>query len=197
MLFGLSNSQATYQRSVDQALRGCSNVQAFVDGTCVHSRGFEEHIHHLEETLSRFNRAGIQLRVEKCAFGYAEVEFLSHRVSSEGRRPLPTTVLKISQFPRPMNKKEVRQFMGLINWYRDYIPSVSATAEPLYAVTNKVTEWVWTEACERSYQALKEQLISKPHLLAFPDWKIPFYVETDASSIAVGRQNRDEENPGI
>ena len=115
MPFGLSNSQATYQRAVDQALRGCSNAQAFVDDTCVHSRGFEERIHHLEETLNRFNRAGIQLRVEKCAFGYAEVEFLGHRVSSEGRRPLPT-ILKISQFPRPRNKKEVRQFMGLINW---------------------------------------------------------------------------------
>ena len=73
---------------------------------------------------------------------------------------------------------------------------MSATAEPLYALTNKVTEWVWTEACERSYQALKEQLISKPHLLAFPDWKIPFYVETDASSIAVGAVLSQDDKTG-
>ena len=139
MPFGLSNLQATYQRTVDQALRGCPNVQAFVDDTCVHSRGFEDHLNHLEQALGRFNRAGIQLRVEKSAFGYDEVEFWGHRVSSEGRRPLLTTVLKISQFPRPGNKKEVRQFMELINWYRDYLPSVSATAEALY-VRNTVSK---------------------------------------------------------
>ena len=49
MPFGLSNSQATYQRAVDQALRGCPNVQAFVDDTCVHSPSFDTHLEHLDE----------------------------------------------------------------------------------------------------------------------------------------------------
>ena len=130
MPFGLSNSQATYQRAVDQALRGCPNVQAFVDDTCVHSPSFDTHLEHLDEALARLHRAGIKLRVEKCAFCYDEVELLGHLVSKEGKRPLPATLLKVAQFPHPKCKKEVRQLMGLINWYRDYIPGVSDTAEP-------------------------------------------------------------------
>ena len=59
MPFGVSNSQATCQRAVDQALRGCPNVQAFVEDTCVHSKDFEAHLDHLDQTLGRFNRAGI------------------------------------------------------------------------------------------------------------------------------------------
>ena len=114
------------------------------------------------------------------------MEFLGHRVSSKGRRPLPTTLSKISKFPRPLSRKEVWQFMGLVNWYRDYIPSVSDTADPLLALTNKGTEWLWTEECECSYQKLRTQLINEPQLLAFPDWTVPFYIETDASGIAVG-----------
>ena len=61
MPFGISNSQATYQRAVDQALQGSLNAQAFVQDTCVHSPDFESHVHHLDETLSRLNKAGIQL----------------------------------------------------------------------------------------------------------------------------------------
>ena len=99
-------------------LRGCPNVQAFVDDTCAHSKDFDAHLDHLDQTLGRFNRAGIQLRIDKCSFGYEEVDFLGHRVSSKGRRPLPTTLSKISKFPRPRSRKEVRQFMWLVNWYR-------------------------------------------------------------------------------
>ena len=155
-------------------LRGCPNVQAFVDDTCAHSKVFDAHLDHLDQTLGRFNRAGIQLRIDKCSFGYEEVDFLGHRVSSKGRRPLPTTLSKISKFPRPRSRKEVRQFMWLVNWYRDYIPSVSDTADPLLALTNKGTEWLWTEECECSYQKLRTQLINEPQQLAFPDWRVPF-----------------------
>ena len=196
MPFGLSNSQATYQRAVDQALQGCLNAQAFVDDTCIHSPDFESHVHHLDETQSRFNKAGIQLRIEKCAFGYREVEFLSHLVSSEGRRPLLSTLLKISQIPRPQSKKEVRQFVGLINWYRDYIPSLSAIADPLYVLTNKDVMWQWTKECERSFQSLRAYLVREPQHLACPDWKIPFCVETDASGIVVGAVLTQDDGSG-
>ena len=185
MPFGLCSSQATYQRAVDQALRGQTNVQAFVDDTCVHSSDFAAHLVHLDNTLRCFECAGIQLRTSKCKFGYQEVEFLGHVMTPEGRKPLPAVLRKISAFPRPSSRKEVRQFMGLVNWYREYLPGVANTAEPLHFLTRKGVSWCWTEECKSSYQSLKNQLSASTRILAFPDWSSPFIMETDASMQAV------------
>ena len=109
MPFGLCNSQATYQRAVDNAFRGISNAEAFVDDTIVHSSDFEAHLRHLDNVLQGLDRPGIQLRVEKCKFAYREVEFLGHLVSERGRRPLPATLSRIESWPQPNNKKDIRR----------------------------------------------------------------------------------------
>ena len=125
MPFGLANSQGTYQRPIDKALHGCSNAQASVDDTCVYSKDFESHLEHLNEVLERLDRAGFQLRRQKCAFGYAKVEFLGHLISHQGKRPIPSTTLRISQFPRPT----ARQFLGMVNCiesiYREWLISLN------------------------------------------------------------------------
>ena len=76
-------------------------------------------------------------------------------LSKKDAYPMPDERDVFDKIPRPQSKKEVRQFMGLINWYRDYIPSLSAIAAPLYVLTNKDVMWQWTEECERSFQSLR------------------------------------------
>ena len=131
MPFVLCNSQATYQRALDNVLKEATNAEAFVDDIIIHSGGFAAHLNHLDQVPSCLAKAGIQLRLDKCKFAYREVQFLGHLVSGEGRQPLPATLLRIEQYPRPTSKKDIRRFMGLINWYREYVPSVATLAEPL------------------------------------------------------------------
>ena len=140
MPFGLCNSPATYQRAIDNGLRETTNAEAFVDDTIVHSNDFKSHVLHLDQTLDcLLEAAGIQLRAEKCKFVYQP--FLSHLISANGHHPLPLTLLRIEQFPNPSNKRDIRLFMSLINWYREYVPSVADLAEPLHRLTRKGVPW--------------------------------------------------------
>ena len=91
-----------------------------------------QHLRHLDNVLQGLDRAGIQLRVGKCKFAYREVEFLGHLVSERGRRLLPATLSRIESWPQPNNKKYIRRFMGLINWYREYVPGIAVLAQPLH-----------------------------------------------------------------
>ena len=150
MPFGMCNSQATYQRAIDEALKEAANTEAFVDDTLVHSRDFASHVTRLEQALGCLEKAGIQLRVDKSRFAYPEVQFLGHAISGAGRKPLPSTLLRITKCPSPTNKREVRRFMGLINWYREYVPGVAGLAEPLHRLTRKGVPWEWSSKCQDS-----------------------------------------------
>ena len=85
MPFGLCNSQATFQRLMDQALDGVTNAESCVDDILIYSQTFTEHREHLTQVLERLDKVGHQLRRDKCRLGYDSVEFLGHWISSTGR----------------------------------------------------------------------------------------------------------------
>ena len=172
MPFGLCNAQASYQRAVDQALRRCAGVQAFVNDSCVHSPDFKSHLAHLEGVLLRVAQAGIQLRASKCRFGYPEVELLGHLISPK-EEAAPIRDGKDLEFPRPTSSKQVCQFMGLLNWYRQYLPDGSLIVEPLRQLTRRDVQWYWSPHCEASYQRLNSRLTTGTQTLAFPNWSVP------------------------
>ena len=80
MPFGLCNSQATFQRLMDNILEKVSRAEAYVDDCCVFSRTFEEHLEDLRDTFARIREGNVKLRRDKCHFGYSGGEFLGHHV---------------------------------------------------------------------------------------------------------------------
>lgn len=93
----------------------------------------------------------------------------------------------IQRSPRPRTKKEVRSFLGLVGWYRCFLPNFSTTAVPLTnllgkSVKNPIT---WTEECEAAFSILKEQMCSGP-VLKSPDFTKEFVVQVDASAVGIG-----------
>ena len=186
MAFGLCNSQSTYQRLMDDTLRGVNNTDSYVDDICVYSSSFEEHLKDLRSAFTALQKANIQLRQDKCSFAVRSGHFVGHIISGEGRRPAPRNVEKIVNAPRPSNRQELQRFLGLINFYREYIEGMAHVAEPLYRLTRKEVKWEWNSSSEDAFQDLKDKLVKYPVLLAFPDWQREFYLQTDASSIAVG-----------
>ena len=184
MPFGLCNAQATFQRIMDTALAKAPHCESYVDDIIVFSTTIEDHIVHLRAVFECLSTAGLQLRRNKCYFGFSLLEFLGHRISGEGRGPSPEYLHKLESFPEPRSVAELR-FIGTVNYYRCYIKNMSQVAEPLYGLLKKGRRWQWDKGCQLAFDHLRTCLVREPISLSHPDWKGEFYIEADASSTGV------------
>ena len=110
MAFGLCYTQATYQRLMDNTLRGVPQAHSYVDDILVHLPSINSHVSSLRKALERLRAAKIQLRPDKCRIGYREIEFVGHIITSKGHRPLPSNVQKITACEPPKSKVELKDF---------------------------------------------------------------------------------------
>nr|VZI01885.1 unnamed protein product [Spirometra erinaceieuropaei] len=131
MPFGLRNASLTFQRFVDRVLRGLPFVYAYIDDLLVASSTAEEHMEHLATVFDRLQQFGVVLNPSKCVFGVPSLEFLSHLVDSHGIRPLPSKVAAIRDFPPPTSKRQLQRFLGMVNFYRRFLPNCADTILPL------------------------------------------------------------------
>ena len=118
-------------------------------------------------------------------FGVREVDFLGHRVSATGIRPLPDKVEVINRFERPRTVKSLQRFLGLVNFYRRFLPRLAATMRPLTdALAGTPRQLVWTEEMTSAFQLTKQSL-AKATLLVHPMPDAELRVNTDASARTV------------
>ena len=110
---------------------------------------------------------------------------LGHSISSEGVKPDPGKIKAVKSFPIPKTKKNIKQFLGLIGYYRRFIPDMAKTAKPLTRLLKADVPFVWDNDVQSAFENLRDTICSEP-LLQFPDFKQPFLVTTDASNYAVG-----------
>ena len=108
---------------------------------------------------------------------------MGHIVSGEGITPLPEKLDSIQKMLPPKTPKEVKQFLGLIGYYRKFEPRSSDLAQPLNALTRKKVEFEWTPVCQESFGLLKASLMTEP-ILTYPNPNIPYVLFTDASKYA-------------
>ena len=120
--FGSRNAAQTFQRFMDQVLRGLDFCYVYIDDLLIASHTPEEHKAHLRLVLQRFDQYGILLNPAKCVFGVTELHFLGHHVTSSGVSPLPTQVQTIRDFPQPNTLCKLQEFLGLVNFYHCFIP---------------------------------------------------------------------------
>ena len=195
MPFGLVNAPASFSRIMRDLLRGLSNVDNFIDDILIHTATFEEHIVILREVLERLKKANLTARPTKCFIGYRSIEFLGHCVGQGELRPVQDKVNAVQNAPRPKTKKQLRSFLGLVGYYRRFIPNFAAIAAPLTDRTKKgePTVVTWGDAEEMAFKTLKKKLEKEP-ILHLPDLTLPFILRTDASDVGIGAillQERD------
>ena len=94
----------------------------------------------------------------------------------------------------PKNRRELRKFIGIVNYYRDMWIRRSHVLAPLAALTSKTTKWHWGEREQWSFDKMK-QIISKETLLAYPDFNKPFIIHTDASHTQLGAVISQNDKP--
>ncbi|MFN9941561.1 MAG: hypothetical protein ACK56I_19000, partial [bacterium] len=90
-----------------------------------------QHRLHLRQVFLRLRQHGIVIHAEKCVSGVPSIDFLGPRVTAGGVTPLPNYVSAVLDFPRPNTVKELQGFLGLLNFYRRFLPAVARTLQPL------------------------------------------------------------------
>jgi transposase InsO family protein len=187
MPFGLCNAPASFERLMEQILRGLQwdRCLVYLDDIIVTGKTVEEVVNNLAKVLTRLRTAGLKLKPSKCTLFARKVAYLGHIVSEEGIACDPAKVACVSDWPAPSDVHDVRSFLGLASYYRTYIPRIASIAEPLYNLTRKGVRFCWSESCQTAFQALKEALTSAP-VLAYPDPEKSYILDTDASLYGIG-----------
>ena len=139
----------------------------------------------MENVLQRFEAANLQLHPGKCVIAQPKVQYLGYVLSEEGITASPDKIKAVKQYPTPKGVKDVRAFIGLASFYRRLVPDFAELAKPLTTLTRKDQQFTWGPTQKEAFESLKERLCSAP-VLAFPDFKLPFILTTDASKVAVG-----------
>jgi Reverse transcriptase (RNA-dependent DNA polymerase)/RNase H-like domain found in reverse transcriptase len=127
MPFGLRNTAQTFQRLMDRVFCHLPFCFCYLDDNLIASRTLDEHLQHLRTYFQLRQDNGLQINPAKCVFAVTEVDFLGHRVSAAGILPLPKHVEALQHLPVPTDMKGLQQFLGLINFYRRFLPGIAAT----------------------------------------------------------------------
>ena len=106
----------------------------------------------------------MKLKLQKCSFFKKHIQYLGHLISDEGIQPLPEKLESIAKMPIPKNAKQVKQFLGLVGYYRKFIPRFADISRILTKLTRKDQEFKWTLECDKCFHMLKDYLQEAPIL---------------------------------
>ena len=190
MPFGLCNAPATFQRLMNAVLSEFSwdRVMAYLDDIIIMDETFEGHLIIFDKLLSCLARNGLKVKPSKCQLFRNNVKFLGHEVSVKGLKPLKSNIQGILNFLEPKTVRQVHRFVGMVNFYRRFIPNCSIIMKPLNQLLSQSTgKFLWTSECRTAWKQLKDLLINPP-ILSYPDFSSgePFELFTDASHIGAG-----------
>ncbi|KAK4474285.1 hypothetical protein MN116_000373 [Schistosoma mekongi] len=167
-------------------LRGLHFVYAYIDDLMIASKTPKEHMEHLQQLFQRLKEYSVTVNPDKCEFGKQPLQFLGHVVNSKGITPIPGAVEAIKNYPLPNSFKKLRRFLGLINFYRRFLPHFAHIAQPLTdLLKGRSRSLNMTETAIKTFEQLKEML-SSATLLSRRDTNAPLALMTDASDTAVG-----------
>src|SRR5277367_6714716 len=126
------------------------------------SQTFEEHLQHLGEVFRRLEGRGLALNPEKCKLFRKELPFLGDVLTETGLKTDPEKTRAVLEGQVPKGVKELQTFLGMVGWYRKYIPEYAQVARPLFDLLKKLATWRWTEAQGKAFDALKTRLTEAP-----------------------------------
>ena len=135
--FGVASAPAIFQRSMDTLLQGLPGVSVYLDDVLVTGSSIEEHILNLDKVPNKFQSVGLRLNKSKCKFTSSRVEFFGHIIDERGLHPTKDKIIAIQEAPQPKNVTELKSFLGLLNYYSKFLPSLSSTLAPLYTLLQK------------------------------------------------------------
>ena len=167
---GLLGCPASFQRLMEQVLRGLNHILIYIDDVLIHTDTHERHLEALEQVLLRLHQHHLKINLDKCLFGDLQVSYLGFTLTPEGIKPGEAKLKSIKQATPPDDVKGIRSFMGLCNFFRHHIQDFSIVAAPLFKLIRQDSEYQsgpLTKEALTAFQTLQNQLAKQP-ALAFP-----------------------------
>ena len=187
MPFGLRNAGQSFQRLMDQILAGLDYVFVYYDDVLVASQTEELHQQHLRAVLQQFSDHGLVVNAEKCSLGVSELDYLGHHVSASGITPMADRVAAISKFPPPSTIRHLQTFLGMVNFYRRFMPQAAKVLKPLTDVLKGGArgQITWTKEMDTAF-LLGKKAITEAVELAHPSSAADLSLAVDASESHIG-----------
>jgi hypothetical protein len=183
---GLSVSPDIFQGHMQRLFADMDNAKIYIDDLLIYTKGsFDGHLQAIDEALRRLQSKNMAVNAEKTFWAVKEVDYLGFRLTQQGVMPQPKKVAAIQGMRAPRNKKQMRSFIGLVNFYRYMWRQRSHLLAPLAELAGKKAKFEWTTKHQEAFDAIKAA-VSKDVLLSFPDYSLPFELYTDASDQQMG-----------
>ena len=192
--FGLSNAPATFQTEMNRLLGHLSYVIVYLDDILIFSRSAEEHEQHVREVLSILRREKLIAKAVKCAFFQISLPFLGHIISAEGSTVDPKKISAVQTWPAPTSTHQMQQFLGLSNYFREYVQGYSKLVGPLTDIASVQKPFKWDAEQQAAFAGVKHALTHAP-CLAYPNFDKPFQIVTDASGYGIGAVLMQDKRP--
>lgn len=198
MPFGLTNAPATFMALTNGMFHDYLDkfVIVYIDDILIYSKSLEENAQDVRLVLQRLRQHKLYAKFSKCEFFKPQVEFLGHTVSADGIGPEKAKVTAVHEWPTPINVKDVRSFIGFANYYRRFIPKFAHIATPLTDLTKQNVPFTWGTPQQEAFDTLRNKLTTAP-LLILPDPGLPFHLNVDASSFALGAVLSQDQGNGL
>ena len=189
MPFGLKTAGAIFSRMMRLMLQplNLQEVDNFMDDILIATDSKERHLQCLRLLFQRLEEVSLSARPSKCYLGFRRLEYLGHIVGQGSIQPEDSKMAKIRDTTQPTTKKQIRSFLGLVGFYRRFVPHFAEIALPLTEATkaSKPNIVKWDDRCEQAFQTLKARLCSAP-ICCLPVVDLPFVLMTDASDTGLG-----------
>jgi len=166
MSFGLKNTGATYQRAMLTLFHDMMHkeIEVYIDDMIAKSKSEEEHLVNLRKLFERLRKFKLRLNPAKCTFGVRSGKLLGFIVSQKGIEVDPDKVRAILEMPHPCTEKEVRGFLGRLNYIARFISQLTSTCEPIFKLLRKNQTVEWNEYCQEAFDKIKQYLQEPPIL---------------------------------
>ena len=192
---GIKCSPDIFQKIMNDLLGDIIDIQVYLDDILITTHGsFTEHLKLLETVLSRLQQANFRANLRKCFFGESKLEYLGYIISHKGLQPQPKKVEAILRLVPPKNKRQLRHFLGMVNYYRDMWQGRSHILAPLSKLASPTIPWKWDKEQQQAFESIKKRITEKA-LLVFPDFDKPFHIYTDASKKQLGAVIMQDRKP--
>ncbi len=145
MPFRLNNVQVTFQRLMNKVFKQYIGkfVQVYLDDVIIYLNNLDEHKRHIKAVLKKIREANLKLKPSKCQWFQIELKFVGHLVERNGIRSDPQNVKKIKNAEVSKNTMELRRFLGMAQYYRQYINGYADVVRPLYDMLKEDRSAVW------------------------------------------------------
>ena len=184
---------------INKLLRDIINtgkVAVFIYDVIIGTEMEEEHDELVAEVIKRLEENDLYAKLEKCRWKVREVGFLGVVIGLEGIKMKEEKVKEVLEWLMPKHVKDVQKFLGLVNYYRQFIEGFISIARPLYDMVKKDKKWDWTEKQEKAFTELKERF-TKELVLAALDLDKKMRMEVDVLDYAIGEVLSMEYKDGL